>query len=215
MITYTVARPLLWTLVLAITLPFGAALGASEPDPLPTFSATYSVRYGLLRGAMKLELRRQQDDRYVYETSLRPRGLVSLLRRGEIREVSTLETNGELIRPVDYVSTDTIARPHRRTNYLFDEPLGQVTGEYKSKSVDVPMRVGGQNRISAHIAVMRALQSGGELTEVSIFDRSRWKDYRFEVNHGQTVELPSGSYVVQSVGGDYESEWSAGDLRCY
>lgn len=110
-----------------------------------------------------------------------------------------LKANGELIQPVDYVSTDTISRPHRRTNYLFDEPTGHVTGEYKSDPVDVPMRSGGQNRISAHIAVMRALQSDAELSEISIFDRRRWKDYRFEVVRGQTVKTSSGTFDTVAV----------------
>ena len=40
---------------------------------MPLFSAVYKVSYGILRGEMTLELRRDDESDYVYETSLTPR----------------------------------------------------------------------------------------------------------------------------------------------
>ena len=51
--------------------------GAASGEPVPLFSATYKVHYGILHGEMTLELRRADGLDYVYETSLTPRGLVT------------------------------------------------------------------------------------------------------------------------------------------
>jgi hypothetical protein len=173
------------TLLVACLLP-GIVLAAA-PAALPEFSATYSIHYGVLRGTMTLDLERR-DESYSYQTSLRPRGVASWLRRGEIRETSSL-----------VVSVDTIARPNRHTNYVFDQPLGSVTGEYKNQMVDVPMRAGGQNRISAQVAIMNALQSNTDLSEFAVFDRGRWRNFQFEILRGQFVETPYGDFETVEV----------------
>lgn len=204
---------LLQALTFVVFLLFADALRADDAPPLPAFSASYNVRYGILRGTMSLELR-DHDAGHTYETSLRPRGLASWLRRGEIRELTNLGLDGLEVRPLDYVAIDTIARPSRRTEYLFDRSAGRVTGEYKSQTIDVPMQENGHNRVSVHIAIMRALQFGTELSEVSVFDRGRWKDYKFEIIRDQTVETPSGRFdtvVVRYVSADNKKSWS---LHC-
>jgi hypothetical protein len=162
---------------------------------------------------MTLELE-QRDTEYSYQTSLRPRGFASWLRRGEIREITTLTFVDGVVRPLNYVNTDTIARPHRRADYFFDRPVGHVTGKYKSQMVDVPMRANGHSRISAHVAIMLALQSGTELSGISVFDRGRWKNYRFEIIRNQPVETPSGNFdtvEVRYASADNEKSWS---LHC-
>ena len=184
------------TLLVACLLP-GIVLAAA-PAALPEFSATYSIHYGVLRGTMTLDLERR-DESYSYQTSLRPRGVASWLRRGEIRETSSLVTSGNGVRPLDYVSVDTIARPNRHTNYAFDRPLGHVSGEYKDQKVDVPMRAGGHNRISVQIAIMHALQSNTELSEFAVFDRGRWRNFQFEILRGQFVETPYGDFETVEV----------------
>ncbi|NNF40682.1 MAG: DUF3108 domain-containing protein [Woeseiaceae bacterium] len=198
-------------IVIALLAP-GAAL-ADEPASMTPFSATYTVRYGILRGTMNLALDREEDG-YSYRTSLAPRGFASWLRKGEIRETTRLlDASGEL-QPVDYVSTDTIARPERRIHYYFDRVAGTVTGEYKSTAVDKPMRAGGHNRISAQVAIMQALQSGTRLTRIAVFDRARWKEFEFQVLPDQAVNTPAGEFetveVRYSSPGD-DKEWS---LHC-
>ena len=175
-----------------LTGVLAAANGLAEPVPL--FDATYKVRYGLLRGEMTLQLRRDDDSGYTYETSLRPRGLVSVLRRGAIDESTTLEIGNGTLKPLDYRSKDTIARPPRETIYRFDEPKGRVTGTYKGRPVDEAMRPGGHNRISAHVAVMLALNSDQDLSSIAVFDRARWRDFRFEVIEGHAVSTPIGDF---------------------
>jgi hypothetical protein len=199
------------TIAAACLLP--GTLFASAPADFPTFSATYTVRYGILRGTMTLDLERR-DEGYSYQTSLRPRGFASWLRRGEIRETSSLVSLNGLVRPLDYTNVDTIARPNRHANYLFDQPPGHVTGEYKSQRVDVPMRVGGHNRISVQVAVMHALQSNNELSEFPVFDRGRWRDYQFEIIRDQFAETPSGDFEtieVRYASADNKKSWS---LHC-
>ena len=192
----------------ALVVPY-----ADAHADMPVFEASYEVHYGILHGTMTLELERHAAE-YTYRTSLRPRGIASWLRRGEIEETSRLVSVDGQIRPVDYISTDTIARPTRRANYIFDRPIGRVTGEYKSQRVDVPMRTDGQNRISAQVAIIRALQSSTELDEFAVFDRGRWRDFQFEVLRGQSVDTPSGHFdtvEVRYTSGDSQKIWS---LHC-
>lgn len=178
------------TLLLAF-LAWGTASTAAAPEPLPEFEATYTVRYGLLRGALVLRLSRRGDG-YVYETSLRPQGLAALFARGTIHESTRLVDDGSNVRPVAYERTDTIADPARIARYFFTGD--RVAGTYKGQQIDLPMRPGGQNRISVHIAVMQALRCGSKVATFAVFDRSRWKEYRFEVIPDQFVKTSSGQF---------------------
>ncbi len=189
------------------------ATHASAAASIPSFSATYTVRYGVLRGEMKLRLSNLGSG-YLYETSLRPLGLVSWIRNGEIRELTELAESAGAVRPVNYSATDTIARPTRNTSYQFDEPPGNVTGEYKLREIEIPMRPGGHNRISVHVAVMLALQSGSEISGFSVFDRARWKEYQFETFRNQAVKTPFGDYdtvEIRYASTDDGKSWS---LHC-
>lgn len=180
-------------MLLALCMAASPEVRAETPSALPGFSASYAVRYGILGGTMTLDLERR-DGAYFYETSLRPRGVASWIRRGEIRETTTIMSRDGQLVPLDYVSTDTLARPERRTSYIFDTATGEVNGEYKSRAVSAPMRSGGQNRISAQVAIMRALQTGTELSRFSVFDRGRWKEFEFDVAPGEPADTRAGRF---------------------
>ena len=185
--------------------------GLAHAQPLPLFSASYKVSYGILRGEMTLELRRTGDAGYFYETSLTPRGFVTLFKRGSIVETTSLRIEDGRVVPMDYRSIDTIANPTRNIVYRFDDPPGRVTGVYKQNTVDEPMRAGGQNRISAHVAVMFAMNAGADMTAISVFDRARWRDFEFEVFPGQVVETKLGEFdtaEIRYASDDKDKSWS-------
>ena len=193
--------------VMLLTAPVLAA-------PVPLFSATYKVHYGILHGEMTLELRRAGGVDYVYETSLTPRGFVTLFRRGSIVETTTLEIEDGVLRPLDYHSTDTIADPTRNTVYRFDDPEGRVTGLYKEREIDEPMRPNGHNRISAHVEVMLAMNTGTAMTAISVFDRARWRDFRFETFPGQTVKTPLGEFETVEIRYSSDTKDKSWSLYC-
>ncbi|MGW8367439.1 MAG: DUF3108 domain-containing protein [Gammaproteobacteria bacterium] len=185
--------------------------GTANAQPVPLFSAAYKVSFGILRGEMTLELRREGGTGYIYETSLTPRGIVKLFKSGSIIETTSLQIEDNVLRPLDYRSTDTIADPTRETEYLFDTPPGRVTGIYKERKVDEPMRRNGHNRISAHVAVMLAMNTGTDMTAISVFDRARWRDFEFEVLPGETVKTPLGNYETVEIrysSDDKDKSWS-------
>ena len=188
--------------------------GVTVAEPVPLFSATYTVRYGILHGEMTLELRRSGDGGYIYETSLTPRGFVTLFRSGSIVETTSLEIEDDVLKPVDYRSTDTIANPTRKTVYLFDTPPGRVTGEYKEKAVDEPLRPNGHNRISANVAVMLAMNTGASMTSIPVFDRARWRDFEFEVFPGQLVDTPLGEFETVEIRYSSKHKNKSWSLHC-
>lgn len=188
--------------------------GVSLAQPVPLFSATYKVSYGILRGEMTLELRPGDDTGYFYETSLTPRGIVKLFKSGSIVETTSLQIDDGVLRPLDYRSTDTIADPTRKTEYLFDSPPGRVTGIYKERTVDEPMRPNGHNRISAHVAVMLAMNTGASMTAISVFDRARWRDFEFEVFPGKSVKTSLGTYETVEIRYSSEGKNKSWSLHC-
>jgi len=186
-------RQRLWLLAAASIWLLAVPAQALPEAPIPAFSAAYKVRYGLLRGTMTVELK-QTETAYSYETSLRPAGIVSWFKSGVISERTTLQNIDGTVRPLDYFSEDTIANPVRETTYRFDRHSGRVMGKYKSELIDAPLRDGGHNRISVHVALILALRSGMEISDFSVFDRGRWKNYQFEVISDQPVETPIGNF---------------------
>jgi hypothetical protein len=201
------------TIRIAVSLAALLFAGWAAAQPVPLFSATYKVSYGILHGEMTLELRRDEDG-YLYETSLTPRGIVTLFRRGSIVETTSLTIDNNTVSPVDYRSTDTIADPTRKTVYLFDDPPGRVSGTYKEKAVDEPLRPNGHNRISAHVAVMHAMNAGTSMTTISVFDRARWRDFSFEVLPGQTVKTPLGKFDTVEIRYSSDSKNKSWSLHC-
>ncbi len=188
--------------------------GSAYAQPVPLFSATYNVRYGILHGEMTLELRRENDADYIYETSLTPRGIVTWFKRGSIVEITSLEIEDNVLKPVDYRSTDTIAKPTRYTEYLFDTPPGRVTGVYKERAIDEPLRPNGHNRISAHVAVMLAMNTGTKMNAISVFDRARWRDFEFETFPGQTVKTPLGEFETVEIRYSSDNKNKSWSLHC-
>lgn len=188
---YTCLRRLSLLVLMIALVPQATASG-----PLPAFEATLAIRYGPLSGTMTLRLSHCTGG-YVYATSLQPKGFASLFKSGIINETTYLETVEETVRPLDYASTDTIANPARTTHYVFQQD--RVSGVYKSQPVDVPMLPGGHNRISAHIAMMMALQSGVDLPGFAIFDRARWREFEFEVIPDQVSKTKSGTFDTVEV----------------
>lgn len=199
------------TLLMALLAPCAAI--ADESTSMTPFSASYTVRYGLLRGSMTMAFGRE-DGGYWYRSSLAPRGVAGWLRKGEIEETTRLVDAGGELQPVDYFSKDTIARPERRIHYHFDRVAGTVTGEYKNTSVDAPMRAGGHNRISAHVAIMQALQEGTELNRISVFDRARWKAFEFEIIPDQSIKTPAGRFDTVEVRYSSSGDDKSVSLHC-
>lgn len=171
-----------------------ASLLLSDAAPaaeLPAFEASFRVRYGVLSGEMRLALKRKGDG-YAYLTVLRPTGFASWFRRGSIVERTVVEVIDGAIVPREYEKTDTIAKPARSTTYAFAR--GRVTGQYKTQTIDAPMQEHGQNRISVHVAVMQALIDGADVPAYPIFDRARWKAYRFTVVGRDRIDTPAGAF---------------------
>lgn len=214
-VKYSKVRSLCEIAIRCITL-ISAMLfaGLASAGPVPLFSAMYKVHYGILHGEMTLELRRADDGTYVYETSLTPRGFVTIFKRGSIIETTTLDIDDGILRPLDYRSTDTIADPTRITVYRFDDPPGRVTGVYKERDVDEPMRPNGHNRISAHVAVMLAMNTGTEMTAIPVFDRARWRDFAFETFPGQTVKTPLGKFDTVEIRYSSDTKDKSWSLYC-
>jgi hypothetical protein len=188
--------------------------GPAVAQPVPLFSASYKVHYGILHGEMTLELRHVDGVDYVYETSLTPKGLVTLFRRGSIIETTSLQIEDDVLRPLDYRSTDTIADPTRHTVYRFDDPEGRVTGVYKEREVDEPMRPNGHNRISAHVAVMLAMNTGAEMSAISVFDRARWRAFEFATFPGQAVKTPLGKFETVEIRYSSDKKDKSWSLYC-
>ena len=157
-----------------------------------------------------MELRRVGDD-LLYTTSLRPAGLAGVFRRGSIDERTEVVIDAGAVKPIDYTADDTLARPTRFTRYAFDEAAGRVLGRYKDKDVDLELKPYWQNRISAQLAAIIALRHGAPIPDYWVFDRGRWKRYRFEVLREQVVKAGKSTYdavEVRYASEDKDRSWS-------
>jgi hypothetical protein len=85
---------------------------------------------------------------------------------------------------------------------------------YKEKAVNEPLRPNGHNRISAHVAVMLAMNTGQKMTAISVFDRARWRDFEFEVFPGKVVKTPLGEYETVEIRYSSNSKNKSWSLHC-
>ncbi len=188
--------------------------GPAAAQPVPLFSASYKVHYGILHGEMTLELRHADGVDYVYETSLTPKGLVTLFRRGSIIETTSLQIEDDVLRPLDYRSTDTIADPTRHTVYRFDDPEGRITGAYKEREVDEPMRPNGHNRISAHVAVMLAMNTGADMTASRYSTGPAGATSSSRPSPGRPSKTPLGEFETVEIRYSSEKKDKSWSLYC-
>lgn len=188
-------RAVLLTLagLLTAASPGRAPAQASAPEPLKGFSAVYEVVYrGMNAGSTTLELSAEGGDRWRYLSRANARGVFKLALAGEIRQTSQFTLVDGMPRPIRYVADDGTEDVQRDIRLDFDWRAGRVRGTAEAQPVDLPLREGLQDGLSAQVALMRALDAGQTPRRFFLIDKDEIKEYLYETGGTARLRTPLG-----------------------
>lgn len=162
-----------------------AAAGTAEPSAvanvLRPFTAVMSVDWkGITAGTSTLELARNDAERWTYSSRSEARGLARLFVPGDITQVSQFIVVGNSAQPLKFRGDDGTSDDSRDISLDFDWARGRVSGIVERKKVQLALRAGAQDDLSAQIDTMLALARGSKLPpSFYVVDKDEIKEYRY------------------------------------
>ena len=152
--------------------------------------------YGIDAGTVSLSLRQETPEEWTYVSRSEPRGLFQLVRSASRTITSRMIIDQHGVRPL--VSTDTEAGERApRTEVHFDWTANRATGYAEGQKIDMELRAGVQDDLSAQVAMIEALNSGQTPTSFLDFDWSGIRDYSYTPAGEESLHTPLG--VVATV----------------
>ncbi len=217
-----VRRILLTITLAALFAPWHTALPGEQDTAattdLPPFAAQYRVHMGAFTiGEGWFRFERPEADRYRYEVTTTPRGIVRMAYRDETREVSEGWVGENGFRPERYEYERTGRRDEQET-LLFDWDAGIARDADSNWEIDLSDGI--KDRVVTTLALMQDLARGrsGDLS-YRVADDGDIDEYTFRLTGEETVETPVGTYeaikyVRVREGSSRETRvWSAPELH--
>jgi hypothetical protein len=168
----------------AVAAQLGEEPRAAAPVAAPTtaigpFKVVFGVTWrGMNAGTASLELERLSPGRWRYTSRNNARGLFRVAFPDEITQISEFTLNGT-VRPLLFRGDDGSDSTSRDVRLDFDWSVPRVSGVAENKKVDLPLRPGMQDPLSAQIALMFELAAARAPAQYWILDKNRIKEYEY------------------------------------
>ncbi len=179
--------------------PATAAATASAPAAgagLRPYEVVYEFSaYGFTAGTVTLALRQETPEEWTYISKSQPRGLFQLVHSAARTVTSRMVIDPRGVRPL--LSTDTEdgdAAPQSAVH--FDWAANRATGTVDGQAIDMELRPGVQDDLSAQVALIRALNDGQTPTSFLVFDKSGIRDYSYKPVGEETLHTPLGDLAT-------------------
>jgi hypothetical protein len=145
------------------------------------FVAVYQAKVGIARGQTRLQLRREEGNRFVVESWTQLTGVVGFFKRGEIYEYCDFDYVEGQILPRTFERSDDISGEDRNVRVAYDWSHGRATIAYQDSTSTVDIEPGVTNTLLMQVALMQSLTSG---TRTPSFDVVGHKGrLRFDVSY--------------------------------
>ena len=183
--------------LILIALAAFAAPTAAETLLTP-HKAQYRVKISVLGGQLNTELRATADG-YKATHTIRATGMSCILANGQIRESSVFDRRSDGIRPVNYVSNDTLTRDKIRASITFDWASGEARGTVNDEDFQSQMDGLAYDRVAIQYELMSDLMNGGASAEYILFDIDELKTVTVKNIGTRTITVPAGTYEAIGV----------------
>jgi len=182
-------------LVAAIAVTHGHAADKSAPATLNGFHTVYELRYSALRADATIDLQpADAPNEYLYSNTTRTRGLARLMRPGTAREIARFRYDENGFQPLSYRLDDGVAKAENDSNIQFNWQTGIATSTHETETVELPIRAGMLDRLTADIAAIQKLRNGETLTGFDLVDRNEIRRYEFTLQGEETINVPAGTF---------------------
>jgi hypothetical protein len=182
-------------LLLAGIAPALASAGTTGAALRP-YEVVYEFSaYGIDAGSMSLTLRQETPTEWTYVSRSEPRGLFQLVRSASRTITSRMIIDQRGVRPL--LSTDTEGGERTpRSEVHFDWTANRATGYAEGQKIDMELRPGVQDDLSAQVAMIQALNSGQTPTSFLDFDKSGIRDYSYTPVGEELLHTPLGEVAT-------------------
>jgi hypothetical protein len=180
----------------AFSLLSGVAMGedtANAGTELRPFAASYDVRYkGMNAGTTHLDLKRDSQGVYTYESRANARGIFRIAFNDEITQTSWFViVDGEVV-PVRYQADDGSDDTDRDIRLEFDWDAHRARGVAEDKKVEVELPAGAQDAMSIQAAHLLDLKRGGQSMVYEMVDKDRVKEYDYKLEGTDRIKTAIG-----------------------
>lgn len=180
-------------------LSFSMSAHAANP-PIP-FKASYKVeKYNNVIAVMQLMLQ-HKDDRIIYTSQTKPKGLLDLFSDDNVFEQSTLQWDAEhqQLRLLDYQykRAEKAKDNQQFTISWSDTDLATCIGTSRKQAFTLELKSPAWDRLSVQLALMADLNRSDNPRidyHYSIVDNSELSDYQFQFETEQTIKIGSREY---------------------
>lgn len=182
------------TAMAALMLPGAAALAENSLAP---HQAQYKVKISVLGGQLNTKLV-TTDAGYVATHTIKPTGMSRMLSSGTIQDSSHFDQVSDGIRPVTFVSNDTLTRDKTRASIRFDWETKEASGIVNDEEFRSVMEGLAFDRVSIQYELMSDLLNDKPSGEYILFDVDKLKTIQVRNIGSRTVKVPAGEY--QAIG---------------
>jgi hypothetical protein len=180
---------------IAIGLLFAATFASAAPLQIEPFKATYAVSYrGVRAGSITFELKREGDNRYVYQSTVAPSMLARVLVSSNATETSHFVVTDQGVQPLHWKLEDGQSNSEKDGELTFDTKAKRIQGTVEDKRVDLPLDQRVQDRMSIQMEVLRALAQGAEPGSIALIDDEKVKTYHYARGQTSQVKTPLGEF---------------------
>lgn len=166
---------------------------ASAGAPLRPFSAKFDVKYkGITAGTTHLDLKRDGQGVYTYESRANARGIFRIAFNDEITQTSWFVIVDGRVVPVRYLADDGSDDTDRDIRLEFDWDAHRARGVAEDREVEVELPEGAQDAMSIQAAHLLDLARGGQSMSYDMVDKDRVKEYDYRLEGTQRIKTAIG-----------------------
>ena len=169
------------------------ATQAKPSNTISPFEASYTLKKGGVPVAeVKRQLRKTDDNLYIFESHSKPIGIATFFVKDIIVERSEWQYIHNHFQPQRYSYQRTGGKKNRNIKLVFDWEKNKVTNIINDDAwkMDVPDHV--QDKLLYQLSIMHDLNGSNEQLHYEVADGGRLKDYSFSVQGTETLQTDIG-----------------------
>ena len=168
----------------------------AAPEPIEPFEVDFEMRYGLFRGDLRLNLKRDEGTNlYSYEVVTRARGMARMVRPDAATESSRFALTATGLQPLQYrLDSGDDDNEDNDSDVRFDWEAGIAHSVYEGTAKELPVEPGVLDRVTADIATIVALRAGREPGGYDMVHRNDIKRYEYRLLGEEQIEVPAGTF---------------------
>ena len=172
-------------------LSVSLALGA----PFKPFKLDYNVKFsGILLGNATSELRKERDDRYVYEKVAKANGLAKMFTSDLVTERSEWKLVKGQPQAMRFEYKEIDGDDEKRETIVFDWSSNKASMTWDNESRELDIAPNTLDRLTVELRAVLDIRSAARQYEYQVAGKGEVKTRRFVPAGEEIIELPAGSF---------------------